>query len=130
MRVVNSGYRSITDNVLPILFQCSSRYRQYFPVQVSHAVSAILFLVKNPIFIRYFFLKQFFLRLDSFFDLDIRDVRVRIICNSNSNGASHCQLVDCYCNGNSNGASHCQLVDCYCNGNSNGASHCQLVDCY
>ena len=36
-------------------------------VQVSHAVSAILFLVKNLIFIRYFFIKNNFFRLDSFF---------------------------------------------------------------
>ena len=34
--------------------------------------SAILFLIKNPIFIRYFFIKNIFFRLDSFFDFDIR----------------------------------------------------------
>ena len=50
-RVVNIGYRSIADTASPIHFQYHSRYRQYFHAQVSHAVSAILFLVKNPIFI-------------------------------------------------------------------------------
>ena len=55
-RVVNIEYRSIADIVLPILFQYCSRYRQCLPAQVSHAVLAILFFVKNPIFIRYFFI--------------------------------------------------------------------------
>ena len=71
-RVVNIGYRSIADTVSPILFQYRSRYRYYFPAQVSCAVSAILFLIKNPIFIRYFFIKNNFFHLDSFSDLDIR----------------------------------------------------------
>ena len=46
-RVVNIGCQSIVDTVLPILFQYRSRYRQYFPAQVSHAVSAILYLDKK-----------------------------------------------------------------------------------
>ena len=71
-RVVNTRYRSIADTALPILFQYRLRYRQYFPAQVSHTVSAILFLVKNSICIQYVFIENNFFRLDSFFDLDIR----------------------------------------------------------
>ena len=71
-RVVNIGYQSIADTILLILFQYRSRYRQYFPAQVLHTASAILFFVKNLIFIQYFFINNNFFRLDSFFDLDMR----------------------------------------------------------
>ena len=73
-RVFNIGCRSIADSVSPTLFQYRSRYRQYFPAQVSHAVSAILFWSKIRYLFDTFLLKIIFLRLDSFFHLDIRDV--------------------------------------------------------